>query len=213
MCCSSTLIEYCRNAHRADPPLSKTLLSVHIVMAGSVANPFIASFVPCPVFTISHCVGLITVPYTGLPIPLVTNLWHATCFSLCVLVVVYERTCLMCLICLCLCVYVRPPAKPLSFSVCGFLSEATWYPEPPLRVLLNQLSAHSIARRPHERPFILHSALFFNQHSSFTCLSGQIASFVFVPSQASKHTTLFYCVFFFNSQPFYFSCRFSFCSE
>lgn len=44
------------------------------VMAGSVPPPFIASFVPCPVFAIGDCVGLITVLCTGLPIPLGTNL-------------------------------------------------------------------------------------------------------------------------------------------
>lgn len=61
-------------------------------MVGSVPLPLIGPFVPCPVSAIGHCVGLITAPYTGLPIPLVTNLWHATCSSLCVLLVVYERT-------------------------------------------------------------------------------------------------------------------------
>lgn len=80
-------------------------------MAGSVPLPFIASFVPCPVFAIGHCVGLITVPCTGLPIPLGTNLWHATCYSLCVLLVVNARTCLMCLICLCLCMYAHMCAR------------------------------------------------------------------------------------------------------
>lgn len=143
---SSKLMEYCRNTHRVTPPPPPC------VMAGSVPLPFIAFFVPCPVFAIGHCVGLITVPYTGLPIPLVTNLWHATCSSVCVLLVVYEHTCLMFSICLCLCVYAHVCARdPLAglfpFRLCGFLSEATWYPDPPLRVLLKQLSAHSIAHR------------------------------------------------------------------
>lgn len=160
-------------------------------MAGSVPLPFIASFVPCPVFAISHCVGLITVTCSGLPIPLVTNLWHATCSSLCACAPSCVRTHMFDVFDTSVFVCVRshvctsppapPQAKPLPiFLSCGFLSEATWYPDPPLRVLLKQLSAHSIAHRLHERPFILHSALFFNQHSSFTCLLGQIASFVFV---------------------------------
>lgn len=44
------------------------------VMEGSAPLPFVASFVPCPVFAIGYCVGLITVPRAGLPIPLGTNL-------------------------------------------------------------------------------------------------------------------------------------------
>lgn len=47
----------------------------------------------------------------------------------------------------------------------------------------------------------------FNQHSTFTCLTGQIA-FVFVPSQVSKPKT---SDCFLQSSPV--TCRFSFCSE
>lgn len=85
-------------------------------------------------------------------------------------------------VCVCACA-LTPRAGLSPFP---FLSEATWYPDPPPRVLLKQLSVNSTAHRLHERPFILHSAPFFNQHSSFTSLSGQIASFVFVLTQASK---------------------------
>lgn len=165
-------------------------------MAGCL--PFIASFVPRPVFAFGHRVGLITVPCTGLPIPLGTNLWHVTCSAPRARLVVHARTRLMCWICLRLyvpthvCIKCDCRADLFPFSSCGFLSEGTWYPDPPLRFLLKQLSAHSIAHRLHERPFILCSALFFNQHSSFTCLSGQIASFVFVPSQASKPAPVFF---------------------
>lgn len=113
-------------------------------------------------------------------------------------------------VCVCtgtlMCAQLRLAGRSLPFSLCGFLSEATWCPDPPQRVLLKQLSAHSIAHRLHERAFILHSALFFNQHSSFTCLSGQIASFVFVPLQATKLTTqrrvFFFLVILFHLEVF-----------
>lgn len=80
------MVEYLEtHTHRArSTPERSPAACEQCVMSGSVPLPFIAPFVPCPVFAISHCVGLITVTCSGLPIPLVTNLWHATCSSLCV---------------------------------------------------------------------------------------------------------------------------------
>lgn len=111
----------------------------------------------------------------------------------------------------------RPPGRPSSlFPLCGGLSEATWYPDPPLGLLLKQLSALGKATKPTWKAFypalcsLFSFFFFFNQHSSFTCLSSQIASFVFVRSNASKHTTP-QCLFWFcflNTPPFHFTCMF-----
>lgn len=110
--------KFLQHTYRARPtPQQSPAVCEQCGMAGSVPLPFIATFVPCPVFAISHRVGLITVPYTGLPIPLVTNLWHATCSSACVILVVYE--CLMCLIHLC--VYAHMCMRPLGKASCLFV--------------------------------------------------------------------------------------------
>lgn len=96
---------------------------------------------------IGHCVGSITAPYAGLPIQLVTYLWHATFGSLCVILVVYPHL-MFCSMLSCTCMSVSGPGADLFlFWCCCFLSAGTWYPDLPMRVLLEQLSAPSIAHR------------------------------------------------------------------
>lgn len=96
---------------------------------------------------IGPCVGSITVPYAGLPIQLVTYLWHATFGSLCVILVVYPHL-MFCSMLSCMCMSVSGPGADLFlFWCCCFLSAGTWYTDPPMRVLLEQLSAPSVAHR------------------------------------------------------------------
>lgn len=198
------------------------------VMAGSVPLLFVAPFVPCPVCAISHCMGLITLPYTGLPIPLVTNLWHATCSSLCAILVVYK--CLMCLICMCccrtrvwcvcVCVYTLTSAHETPGRILFYFGRVVSYQwlldtrSPSEGLVEAAISTQHSPQTTWEAFYPALCSLFFNQHFSFTCLSSQIASFVFFFHNEPVSPTTWLCILFlFHFQKCIFRWRLSFCSE
>lgn len=109
---------------------------------------------------IGPCVGSITAPYAGLPIQLVTYLWHATFSSLCVILVVYHHL-MFCSMLLCTCMHVRPPGGSFSVLVVLLLISGHLIPWSAREGLVE--AAISTQRSPQtaKRPFILHYDAFF----------------------------------------------------